>query len=100
MLLRGSEVRNNTVKFSSPIITISRQTNLIFWYHMNGIGIGNLFLYQETLDGHHNVLWHKSGRQSSQWLNTSVTLPFGKYKVGLMPILRNTIISNLIEPCI
>ena len=100
MLLRGSEVRNNTAQFSSPIITISRQTNLTFWYHMNGIGIGNLYLYQETLDGHNNVLWHKFGRQSSKWLNTSVTLPFGTYKVGFISILRNTIISILIEPCI
>ncbi|CAF1587968.1 unnamed protein product, partial [Didymodactylos carnosus] len=50
--------------------TLNESQMLSFWYYMNGNQIGTLAL---ILNGH--IMWSKTGRQSSQWLNANITLP-------------------------
>ncbi|KAL3867306.1 hypothetical protein ACJMK2_044520 [Sinanodonta woodiana] len=57
-------------------------TNISFWYHMNGAGIGSLNLLQRTPDGNKVILWSRTGRQNPEWLKAEVSLPPGTYSVG------------------
>lgn len=67
---------------------------LMFWYHMEGSGVGELSVYLQTLD--ESVLpvsWTRSGDQGSQWRHGRVTLsssvpyqvPAGWFVSGINP---------------
>ena len=84
LLLDGHKVHNYnwSATFSSPRVNIQQYTNMSFWYHMNGVGIGHLAVYAEYSNGHRDTLVFMSGRQSPEWQHVTVELPPGIYKVN------------------
>lgn len=83
LLLDGHKVHNYnwSATFSSPQVNIQQYTNMSFWYHMNGVGIGHLAVYAEYSNGHRDTLVFMSGRQSPEWQHVTVELPPGIYKL-------------------
>lgn len=63
LLLKGYEVYSGNwiVWLYSFYISINSLRNLIFWYYMNGVGIGNLWLYKENVDGFKEELFVRKG---------------------------------------
>lgn len=49
---------------------------LMFWYYMEGSGVGQLSVYLQTLDNHGSPakLWTRSGDQGKHWRHGRVTL--------------------------
>ena len=84
LLLNGHKVHNYnwSATFSSPRVNIQQYTNMSFWYHMNGVGIGHLAVYAEYSNGYRDTLVFMSGRQSPEWQHVTVELPPGIYKVN------------------
>lgn len=60
---------------------------LMFWYYMEGSGVGELNVYLQTHDIYRNrvQLWHRSGDQGVHWRHGRVTLfsPETPYQVRL-----------------
>jgi len=59
---------------SSPYLFETRETNMTFWYYMNGAGIGNLSVIVTDRYGGKTNIWHKHGRQSADWQRATVSL--------------------------
>lgn len=59
---------------------------LMFWYYMEGSGVGELNIYLHTLDSHGDPiqLWTRTGDQGTHWRHGRVTLlsPDTPYQVG------------------
>ena len=62
---------------------------LIFWYYMEGGGVGELSVYLITADSHQNStkLWTRRGDHGTHWRHGRVTLfsPDKRYQVGAQP---------------
>uniref|UniRef100_A0A665X458 MAM domain-containing protein n=1 Tax=Echeneis naucrates TaxID=173247 RepID=A0A665X458_ECHNA len=60
---------------------------LMFWYYMEGSGVGELSIYIQTPESHRNPqkLWERSGDQGTHWRHGRVTLlsPDNQYQVGI-----------------
>ncbi|KAK1879509.1 MAM and LDL-receptor class A domain containing protein 1 [Dissostichus eleginoides] len=55
---------------------------LIFWYYMEGSGVGDLRVLLQTADGNSDELWSRSGDQGKHWRHGRVTLsPGATYQV-------------------
>lgn len=59
---------------------------LMFWYYMEGTGVGELSIHLQTTDSQENStkLWTRIGDQGSHWRHGRVTLysPQSSYQVG------------------
>ena len=62
---------------------------LMFWYYMEGSGVGDLSVHLQSPDGHRKSqkLWDRSGDQGKHWRHGRVTLfsPDTRYQVGSHP---------------
>lgn len=60
---------------------------LVFWYYMEGSGVGELTIHLHNPGSHRNTqkLWSRSGDQGKHWRHGRVTLlsPDSPYQVGL-----------------
>uniref|UniRef100_A0A3B4UGA7 MAM domain-containing protein n=1 Tax=Seriola dumerili TaxID=41447 RepID=A0A3B4UGA7_SERDU len=67
---------------------------LMFWYYMEGSGVGELTIYLQTPGSHRNPqkLWDRSGDQGKHWRHGRVTLlsPDIPYQVGMYLRLAGT----------
>ncbi|XP_066440821.1 MAM and LDL-receptor class A domain-containing protein 1 [Eleutherodactylus coqui] len=62
-------------KLFGPIISKwSRNCKIIFYFHMYGVGIGSLTVYQVTLSGRETLLLNLSGDQGNFWQRKGLPL--------------------------
>lgn len=65
--------------------TPSKGECLMFWYYMEGSGVGELNVYLQTPDSHEDPvqLWTRAGDQGKHWRHGRVTLlsPHSTYQV-------------------
>uniref|UniRef100_A0AAQ5YK66 MAM domain-containing protein n=1 Tax=Amphiprion ocellaris TaxID=80972 RepID=A0AAQ5YK66_AMPOC len=47
---------------------------LMFWYYMEGSGVGELSVYLQSPESHRNQLWTRRGDQGKHWRHGRVTL--------------------------
>ncbi|XP_021362287.1 MAM and LDL-receptor class A domain-containing protein 1-like [Mizuhopecten yessoensis] len=66
---------------SSPALYLSWPVTLSFWYHMNGVGIGNLSLLVTDKYGNQRTVWNKHGRQGPDWLQAILNLDTSAAKI-------------------
>jgi hypothetical protein len=57
-------------------ITIPADTNLKFWYYMNGLTIGTLELLLNDVS-----VWSRTNLQEPEWLLAEVPIKAGEYNV-------------------
>lgn len=90
LYINGHEFINTTLsaEIRSPELYILDNTTVTFWYHMNGVGVGELRVVLIDRYGGSKVVWVKSGRQGSGWhqgmflledLTASVNIPLRRY---------------------
>ncbi|XP_058498690.1 MAM and LDL-receptor class A domain-containing protein 2 isoform X1 [Solea solea] len=87
----SAQLRRHPVGSTSTIMTAVMEPTpldgecLIFWYYMEGSGVGELTVYLQTLDSDKNPqkLWHRSEDQGRHWRHGRVTLlsPGTSYQV-------------------
>lgn len=58
----------------SPDLYILDNTTVSFWYHMNGVGVGELRVVLADRYGGTKTVWTKSGRQGPGWRQAQVIL--------------------------
>ncbi|XP_033749866.1 MAM and LDL-receptor class A domain-containing protein 1-like [Pecten maximus] len=66
---------------SSPSFYLTSPTVFSFWYHMNGVGIGNLSLLVTDMYGDRVILWSKHGRQGPDWQQATLHFDISVAKV-------------------
>ncbi|XP_060071424.1 MAM and LDL-receptor class A domain-containing protein 1-like [Ylistrum balloti] len=66
---------------SSPALYLASPISFSFWYHMNGVGIGNLSLIATDKFGNRKTLWSRHGRQGPDWLRATLRLDSSAEKV-------------------
>ncbi|XP_052283165.1 MAM and LDL-receptor class A domain-containing protein 1-like isoform X2 [Dreissena polymorpha] len=80
----------------SPILTLTNEDSLYFWYTMNGFGTGSLSVIRvEAKENATEVLWSKSGHQNSEWLRGNVTLKPGVFTLEFKATVRLPIASDI-----
>nr|XP_022333227.1 MAM and LDL-receptor class A domain-containing protein 1-like [Crassostrea virginica] len=69
LYINGHEFINTTLsaEIRSPELYILDNTTVTFWYHMNGVGVGELRVVLIDRYGGSKIVWVKSGRQGSGW---------------------------------
>ncbi|KAK3607862.1 hypothetical protein CHS0354_038291 [Potamilus streckersoni] len=102
LYIRGQDAHKSTwvAIIQSQKIDLNETTNLTFWYHMNGNGIGTLSLYMVTSDNvtsnnESNMLWIRSGRQSPDWLEATVSLQPSVFQLQFRATTRNHFASDI-----
>ncbi|CAF1014312.1 unnamed protein product [Brachionus calyciflorus] len=58
-------------------LTLLKETDFKFWYHMSGLQIGTL----ELILNESEIIWSLTGRQKNEWLLTELKLPPGDYNL-------------------
>ena len=67
---------NSTAVIKSPPFSLDKESNMTFWYSMNGVGIGQLIL-SKWVEGQKTEIWSRKGRQGSDWMEGAVVLKPG-----------------------
>uniref|UniRef100_A0A3P8UAG2 MAM domain-containing protein n=1 Tax=Amphiprion percula TaxID=161767 RepID=A0A3P8UAG2_AMPPE len=64
---------------------------LMFWYYMEGSGVGELSVYLQSPESHRNQLWTRRGDQGKHWRHGRVTLysPDTPYQVVFRAVHLN-----------
>ncbi|KAK6178924.1 hypothetical protein SNE40_011402 [Patella caerulea] len=80
---------NATAELHSPILIVTTNVSFEIWYHMNGIGIGNLKigLINTTINSK-TILWEQRGRRGVEWQHIKINLPKGTYKLCISATAR------------
>lgn len=76
LYIDGHEFINSTfaAEIRSPDLYILDNTTVSFWYHMNGVGVGELRVVLADRYGGTKTVWTKSGRQGPGWHQAQVIL--------------------------
>ena len=71
---------------------------LMFWYYMEGSGVGDLHVLLQTADGNSEELWSRNGDQGKHWRHARVTLSSGAtYQVlGSLLDIRYRLVNKLL----
>ena len=99
--MTGSDVKSKdsiAILRSEPL-SLGIQSNLSFWYHMNGFGIGQLIL-SKIEEKKSEELWKMEGRQGQGWLQGSVLLNPGKFTLefsgtAVLPYSSDTALDDI-----
>ncbi|XP_048733954.2 MAM and LDL-receptor class A domain-containing protein 1-like isoform X1 [Ostrea edulis] len=76
LYIDGHEFLNTSLaaEIRSPELYILSNTTLSFWYHMNGVGVGDLRVVLVDRYQNRKIAWVKSGRQGPGWCLGHVSL--------------------------
>ena len=99
--MTGSDVKSkdSVATLRSESLSLRIQSNLSFWYHMNGFGIGQLVL-SKIKEKKSEELWKMEGRQGQDWLRGSVLLNPGKFTLefsgtAVLPYSSDTALDDI-----
>ncbi|XP_069138163.1 thyroid hormone-induced protein B-like isoform X3 [Argopecten irradians] len=81
--ISGEESRGpqSVAILSSPSFYLTNPVVLSFWYHMNGVGIGNLSVLVINKYGDRRTIWSKHGRQGPDWIQAVLNLDMSVEKI-------------------
>ncbi|XP_046545765.1 MAM and LDL-receptor class A domain-containing protein 1-like [Haliotis rubra] len=68
-------------RLTTPFIEAYSPSNMTFWYHMNGAGIGTLKVLRLGLDHLTSELFSVSGRQGPDWHQGHVNIQPGRFRI-------------------
>ncbi|XP_046357247.1 MAM and LDL-receptor class A domain-containing protein 1-like isoform X1 [Haliotis rufescens] len=68
-------------RLTTPFIEAYIPSNMTFWYHMNGAGIGTLKVLRLGLDHSTTELFSASGRQGPEWHQAHVNILPGTFRI-------------------